>query len=346
MKKKKINPIKQRAITLGEYALTLAIMLTLLIGGIALSASSIFPYQGGTGTSTVPTVGQMLMSEVAGVYAPTAVIGLGDELPDAVLEVTTSADSGALFAFFMVSTVSTQDGDVFIINTDSEVGISDVTPDAVLEVTTNSTNAGSDFFYISSAEGTDGDIFAVDDEGNIGIGDSSPDGNLDVYLNQNLTEAGAVCITSGNVFSDETDGSCDSSSIKVKTDVTKLTYGLDEVLRMNSVFFRYKKDFKPSFQYLRAGFIAEEMFEVAPEVVTYDLDGEPDGIDYGRITSITVNAIKEQQEMIENIEVGDPSGLIKGLEARIELLEAKIDELETETVGQTWWDKLVEYFSK
>ena len=50
------------------------------------------------------------------------------------------------------------------------------------------------------------------------------------------------------------------------------------------------------------GFIAEEVGKVVPEIVSY----EPDrvyatGVDYGAITPMLVQAIKEQQRQIEEL---------------------------------------------
>lgn len=49
------------------------------------------------------------------------------------------------------------------------------------------------------------------------------------------------------------------------------------------------------------GFIAEEVGEQIPEIVVYEEDGEyATGMDYGAITPMLVQAIKEQQVIIES----------------------------------------------
>lgn len=112
-------------------------------------------------------------------------------------------------------------------------------------------------------------------------------------LPDNLTEDGAVCINSANAFSDETDGVCDASSMRVKDLISEMPYGVDTVMKMRPIIFKYKTDFKPDYQVHRAGFYAEEMNALVPEVVTYGRDGLPDGIDYGKLTAVTVKAIQE-----------------------------------------------------
>ena len=50
------------------------------------------------------------------------------------------------------------------------------------------------------------------------------------------------------------------------------------------------------------GFIAEEVGKVIPEVVAYEPDGVyATGVDYGAITPMIVQAIKEQQEQIKQL---------------------------------------------
>jgi len=50
------------------------------------------------------------------------------------------------------------------------------------------------------------------------------------------------------------------------------------------------------------GFIAEEVGEVIPEIVGYEPDGVyATGVDYGAITPMLVQAIKEQQRQIEEL---------------------------------------------
>ena len=50
------------------------------------------------------------------------------------------------------------------------------------------------------------------------------------------------------------------------------------------------------------GFIAEEIGKVIPEIVSYEPDGVyATGVDYGAITPMLVQAIKEQQRQIEDL---------------------------------------------
>jgi hypothetical protein len=161
------------------------------------------------------------------------------------------------------------------------------------------------------------ELVTIQNDGNVGIGTTAPGallevaGSVEADISDNLTEDGAVCITSENVFSDETDGVCDASSEKVKDDIRDIEYGLDTVMQLRPVTFRYKEDFKPDFQIHRAGFIAEEVHLIVPEVVTYDsydenglVDGDPDGIDYGKLTAVLTAGLQELNAKVENMTPG------------------------------------------
>lgn len=51
------------------------------------------------------------------------------------------------------------------------------------------------------------------------------------------------------------------------------------------------------------GFIAEEMVEVYPEVVGKDEDGNPNGIDYGKLSTILTAKVQEQQKTIDQLKI-------------------------------------------
>jgi hypothetical protein len=80
------------------------------------------------------------------------------------------------------------------------------------------------------------------------------------------------------------------SSIRFKTNVTQLKNSLANVEAMRGVNFDWIDGRKKQKD---VGFIAEEVDLVIPEVVMRNPLGEVTGLDYGRITSILVEAVKE-----------------------------------------------------
>jgi hypothetical protein len=51
----------------------------------------------------------------------------------------------------------------------------------------------------------------------------------------------------------------------------------------------------------KIGFIAQEVKETVPEVVTYNEEADKYGVSYGNVTALLVEAIKEQQTQIEEL---------------------------------------------
>ena len=86
------------------------------------------------------------------------------------------------------------------------------------------------------------------------------------------------------------------SSAKLKKSVKTIKNPIDTVKSMRGVKYQWKCD-----DHDDVGFIAEEMANVVPEVVKLNRHGQATSIDYGRLTSYLVEAIKEQQKQIEDL---------------------------------------------
>ena len=88
----------------------------------------------------------------------------------------------------------------------------------------------------------------------------------------------------------------ENSSLRYKENIEIVKYGLDKVLQMRGVTYN-KKDNGVK----ELGVIAEEVYDVLPEVVLKNEKGEIDSVSYGRITAVLIEAIKEQQKQIEEL---------------------------------------------
>ncbi len=123
------------------------------------------------------------------------------------------------------------------------------------------------------------------------------------------TEVDNACFRSTGELTREVDGTCESSSLSVKHDVSNLTYGIDDIMKLRPIFFKYNLDIKPTFQETRTGFVAEEMFKVIPEVVTHEFydetglgKGKIEGIDYSKLSAVLVAGIqdlKKENDLLE-----------------------------------------------
>lgn len=148
--------------------------------------------------------------------------------------------------------------------------------------------ANNNFFLQTEDSGWDG--FGVYDgnnnawrlsvltNGNVGIGTSNPSYKLDVN--------GTIRAT-GDVIAD--------SDIRLKSDIQTITNAVDTIKALRGT--AYIKDGKASI-----GVIAQEIEEVLPQVVsTADDEMGTKSVAYGNIVAVLIEAIKEQQEQIDEL---------------------------------------------
>ncbi len=85
------------------------------------------------------------------------------------------------------------------------------------------------------------------------------------------------------------------------------------------------------------GLIAEDVGQVVPEVVSYEKNGvDAQGVDYGRLTALLIEATKEQQALIQKqreenqaqqVEIAKQRAEIKAQQARLEAQQVEIAQL-------------------
>ncbi len=141
--------------------------------------------------------------------------------------------------------------------------------------------------------------------GNVGIG-------VGLYPSEKLEVGGNVvpgtddaysCGKSGRRWTAiwATNGTIQTSDIRMKTNIKDLNYGLKEILKLNPVTFNWKgEESEP----LKIGLIAQEVQKVIPEVIKEgdDLDKRL-GIFYSDIIPILIRGIQEQQAMVESVKL-------------------------------------------
>ena len=139
---------------------------------------------------------------------------------------------------------------------------------------------GGDNKGIGGVSTTDIGIFGYSTD-YIGVKASGASGSYDFYADGPGTDYGT------------------SSSLRWKENIKEIDGALDKIRNIRGVSFDWKESKYPglsSEEKHDIGFISEEIAEVIPEIVGYgEEDGEvfPNGIDYGAITPILVEAIKE-----------------------------------------------------
>jgi hypothetical protein len=85
-----------------------------------------------------------------------------------------------------------------------------------------------------------------------------------------------------------------SSSIRYKTNIVEYPLGLDLVRRLRPVTFDWIES-----GIADLGFVAEEVAAAEPLLATRNAKGEIEGVKYDQMSAVLVNAIKQQQAMIE-----------------------------------------------
>ena len=222
---------------------------------------------------------------------------------------------------------------------------------------TNYVNFGGDFDINATVDGTtlsdSGsqnytiDMVAGFNAGNIGgsaIRTGSVeyivDGTSELFVSHDFSP-----LTSNNLGSSTyrwntvyaTNGVINTSDMNLKTNVKQLSYGLNEILKLQTITYNWKdnkigKTIIPSdLQERKIGFSAQQLKSVLPEVVqthswvAADEEGNYKrvenknlGVYYSDIIPVTVKAIQEQQTQIEDLKAE-----IKVLKEAIELMKKK-----------------------
>ena len=90
----------------------------------------------------------------------------------------------------------------------------------------------------------------------------------------------------------------ETSSRRYKDNIIPIENSLDKITKLQGVTYTRKDTNNTEY-----GLIAEEVYDVLPELVNKNLDGEVESISYGRITSLLIESIKEQQKQIEKQQI-------------------------------------------
>lgn len=113
-----------------------------------------------------------------------------------------------------------------------------------------------------------------------------------VYANTSASAANVFVDASGRMLRS-------TSSLKYKTDVQDATVAeQDAVLALRPVTYKSLSDTDDATARFW-GFIAEEVEEIDPRLVTHNDDGEPEGVQYDRIIPALVGIVRRQQQQID-----------------------------------------------
>ncbi len=114
-----------------------------------------------------------------------------------------------------------------------------------------------------------------------------------------------------------------SSSQLFKKNIVNTHYGLAEILKLQGKEYQYSNDITNRKE---LGLIAEEVELVVPEVVYHNpANKKVIGIDYGKLVTVLIESIKEQQVMIEELKIKNQN--IDKQQQQIDKQQKQIDEL-------------------
>ncbi len=164
--------------------------------------------------------------------------------------------------------------------------------------------------------GPAGEKMRITSSGNVGIGNTNPTHLLTMEAGD-----GGGYYSSGEY--QQLHGWVDGSSGRWKSDVRPIANALDTVLKLNGVLFKWKKrtdtyidNIDGTKTYVSSswadnangkneiGLIGEDVLNVLPEVVDVDQKDSnfATGVAYSKIVAILIEAIKEQQKAIEDLQ--------------------------------------------
>ena len=137
----------------------------------------------------------------------------------------------------------------------------------------------------------------------------------------------------------------DVSDARQKENIVNLSDALKTVLKLQGVKYDIKKEYSYDASKItdqeiidayekdrknKIGFLAQDVYTILPEVVTYDESEDAYGISYSKVVPVLVEAIKEQQAQIESLQsqVTSLTSLSSDFKAASTNLEPTLDPLD------------------
>lgn len=133
-----------------------------------------------------------------------------------------------------------------------------------------------------------------------------------------------VCYNTTTGELDNSNAACTISSRRFKTQIRALiNSGLEEVLKMKPVSFRYKKGYNDNGAKVNVGFIAEDVAKIDKRLVEYDEQKLPYSFDYMNYTAVLTSGIQELYAKFQEL-----VARVSGLEKRLDQQQRQIDTLQ------------------
>ena len=115
------------------------------------------------------------------------------------------------------------------------------------------------------------------------FGSSTTSSSYEIYVHGNIYATGNI-----TAYSDR----------RIKENIVTLDSALDKVNALRGVYYNKIDDPDKTKQ---IGFIAQEVNEVVPELVTYAEDVDQYGVNYGNATALLVEAVKDLTQQVKDL---------------------------------------------
>jgi len=147
-----------------------------------------------------------------------------------------------------------------------------------------------------------------------GISGASSSGGVAVYVNSS-GKLGTV-----------------TSSRRYKEDIEDMGDASSGLMKLRPVSFRYKSEYEPGPRTVQYGLIAEEVAEVYPDLVQYDLKtGQPQTVYYHLVNAMLLNEVQKQQKRIDSLEEQTKElAALKEQNQELSALKEQVKELENQ----------------
>jgi len=89
----------------------------------------------------------------------------------------------------------------------------------------------------------------------------------------------------------------ETSSIGLKEHINPITNALESILKLTGVTY----DRKDQSSFNEPGLIAEDVNKILPNLVVKDEEGKPSGVQYTKVVAYLIEAIKDQQQQINEL---------------------------------------------
>jgi hypothetical protein len=156
--------------------------------------------------------------------------------------------------------------------------------------------------------------------GKVAIGHDAPSEMLDVNGNARVRSVPSGAYSAPLNLTVDGTFTTATSDKRLKENILPLNNSLDKVMKLQGVSFTWKKN--PELG-TKIGFVAQDVKEVIPELVfTNPADGYV-GINYAEMSAVLAEAIKEQQKIIESLELKNDF-----LQAKVEQINAVLEQLQ------------------